>query len=265
MIRSRMVEANGTRLYCEVAGSGQAVVLIHGFTLDTRMWDDQFLSLAQRFQVIRYDLRGFGKSALPTPEAYSHVDDLAALLDRLEIPQAYLVGLSKGGAVAIDFAITHPARVGALVLIDTVLGGFHWSAEGSARDALVWQKAGEGGIQAAKESWLAHPLFEPAQRQPSVAARLSQIVNEYSGWHFVNANPERGLEPPAAERLKELGMPVLALVGEQDIPDFRQISEVISHQVPQTRKMVIPAAGHMSNMEAPELVTQAVMEFLAEL
>lgn len=265
MIRSRMVEVNGTRLYCEMAGAGKAVVLIHGFTLDTRMWDDQFLPLAERFQVTRYDLRGFGKSALPTQAPYSHVEDLARLLDRLDIPQAYLAGLSKGGAVAIDFALTHPARVGALVLIDTVLGGFHWSTEGSARDAVVWQRAAEGGIPAAKESWLAHPLFEPAQRKPSVAARIAQVVNEYSGWHFVNANPERGLEPPAARRLNELKMPVLAMVGELDIADFRQVIEVIAMEVPQARKVIIPAAGHMSNMEAPELVTQAMMEFLAGL
>lgn len=75
-------DLNGTRLYCEIAGSGPAVVLIHGFTLDTRMWDDQFLPLAQQFQAIRYDLRGFGRSAAPTDEPYSHVDDLEALLDR---------------------------------------------------------------------------------------------------------------------------------------------------------------------------------------
>lgn len=264
-ISNDFVEVNGTRLYYEIAGSGQVVVFVHGFTLDTRMWDDQFMSLAQRFRVIRYDLRGFGKSALPTDEPYSHVDDLNALLDRLDIAQAYLVGLSKGGAVVLDFALTHAPRVGALVLIDTVLGGFQWSDEASARDGLVWQRAQEGGILAAKDSWLTHPLFVPAQRQPSVAARLAQIVDEYSGWHFVNTNPERGLEPPAAQRLSELGMPVLAIVGEHDIPDFRQITELVCQQVPQARKIVVPGVGHMANMEAPEQVTQAVLAFLAEL
>lgn len=264
-INQDFAHVNGTHLYYEIAGSGQAVVFIHGFTLDTRMWDDQFVPLAQHFRVIRYDMRGFGKSDLPTTQAYSHVDDLNSLLNHLDVDQAHLVGLSKGGAVALDFALQYQDRTQTLVLIDTVLGGFHWSPEASARDGLVWQRAREAGIPAAKDSWLTHPLFALAKRQPTVAARLARIVDEYSGWHFVNANPEQGLEPPAAQRLGELGMPVLAIVGEHDIPDFRQITELVCQQVPQAKKMVVPEVGHIANMEAPELVTEAVLAFLTEL
>lgn len=257
-----VVDVNGTRLYYEEAGAGRVVVLIHGFTLDTRMWDDQFQSLAQNFRVIRYDLRGFGQSAVPTDEPYSHVDDLRALLDYLDIQQASLVGLSKGGGVALDFALTYPHRTQSLALIDTILGGFAWSAAGSARDGLVWEEARSGGIPAARKSWFTHPLFAPAQRQPAVAAALMRIIDEYSGWHFVNANPERGIEPPAAQRLSELKIPVLALVGEYDLPDFLQITELICQEIPQAQKVVIPGAGHMANMEAPEKVTQELLIFL---
>lgn len=263
-IRSGYVDVNGTRLYSEIAGAGRPVVLIHGFTLDTTMWDDQFLPFARHFQVIRYDMRGFGRSALPTGEPYSHAEDLKGLLDALGVDRAHLVGLSKGGAVALDFALTYPQRVGALVLNDTVVGGFDWSAEGSARDSLVWQRAREGGIPAARESWLAHPLFAPALRQPAVAARLTRIVEEYSGWHFVNTNHEHGLEPPAARRLVELRAPVLALVGELDLPDFRRVTEVIGREAPGARTIVIPGVGHMANMEAPEQVNEAVLGFLIE-
>ena len=102
-VEQDFVAANGTRLYYEAAGAGHPVVLLHGFTFDTTMWDDQFLPLAQHFRVIRYDMRGFGRSDLPGAESYSHVDDLKALLDHLGISQAHLVGLSKGGAIALDF------------------------------------------------------------------------------------------------------------------------------------------------------------------
>ncbi len=261
MIKKTTIEVNGTQLYCEETGAGPALVLIHGFTLDTRMWDDQFLPLAQRCRVVRYDLRGFGRSALPNGP-YSHVEDLRALLDRLEIERASLVGLSKGGAVALDFALTYPQRARSLALIDTVLGGYGWSAEGSARDALVWQEAARGGIAAAKASWLAHPIFAPAMRQPALAARLNEIIGDYSGWHFVNANPEQGIDPPAARRLVELKLPVLAIVGELDTPDFRQITAVICRGIPQARAMIVPGAGHMANMEAPKQVTQSLLEFL---
>ena len=111
---------NGTRLYFEIAGSGQPLVLIHGFTLDLRMWDDQFERLTREFQVIRYDMRGFGQSAPPTGERYAHADDLRDLLDHLRVDKAHLVGLSKGGAIALDFTLAYPRRVNKLVLIDTV-------------------------------------------------------------------------------------------------------------------------------------------------
>lgn len=259
------VETNGTHLYYEEAGAGTAVVLIHGFTLDTRMWDDQFLALAQHFRVIRYDLRGFGRSALPTDEPYSHVEDLLGLLDHLGIEQAALVALSKGGGVALDFVLSHPQRTRGLVLIDTILGGHAWSAQGSARDALVWQEARRGGIPAAKASWLAHPLFAPAMRQPEVAARLTQIVDDYSGWHFVSRNPEQHAQSPAIGRLHELTIPLLVIVGEHDLPDFLHIAAAIGQHAPDARTLVVPGAGHMANMEAPELVNGALLEFLLSM
>ena len=262
-IESARVAVNATHLYYEAAGAGQPVILIHGFTLDTRMWDDQFPVLAARFRTVRYDLRGFGRSDLPSSAAYAHADDLAVLLDYLKIDRAHLVGLSKGGAVALDFAFSRPSRVHSLTLLDTVLRGFAWSAEGKARDELVWQCAREGGIAAAKASWLAHPLFAPAQRHASVAQRLAQIIGDYSGWHFVHDDPERGLEPRSAERLTELRMPVLAIVGELDLPDFRQITATIGAEAPHATQRVVLDAGHMVNMEAPEEVNRALVTYLA--
>jgi pimeloyl-ACP methyl ester carboxylesterase len=256
------IEINDTQLYYEEAGAGSAVVLIHGFTLDTRMWDDQFLPLAAHFRVIRYDLRGFGRSSLPTEEPYSHVEDLRGLLDHLGIEWAALVALSKGGGVALDFALSYPQRTRALVLIDTILGGYAWSVEGSARDELVWQEARRAGIPAAKASWLAHPLFAPAMRQPEVAARLTQIIEDYSGWHFVNRNPEQHIQPPAARRLHELTMPLLVIVGEHDLPDFQHIAAAIGQRAPNACTLVVPGAGHMANMEAAEVVNGALLEFL---
>jgi pimeloyl-ACP methyl ester carboxylesterase len=264
-IVSNIIGLNGTRLYYEAAGSGPAVVLLHGFSLDTRMWDDQFELLAEHFRVIRYDMRGFGKSDLPTAEPYSHVDDLAALLDHLGILRAHVVGFSRGGAVALDFALTLPNRLLSLALIDTVLGGFDWSAQARERDGLVWQLAKEGGIAAAKESWLTHPLFAPAQRQLAAAARLTQMVNDYSGWHFVNSANERYPQPAAATRLHELKMPILVMVGELDLPDFQQVADLICQHIPQARKLIVPGVGHMSNMEAPAQVNAALLEFLTRL
>lgn len=259
------IAVEGASLYCEIAGTGPAVVLLHGFTLDTRMWDDQFLLLAQHFQVIRYDLRGFGQSTVPAGEPYSHVEDLHVLLRRLKLQKASLVGQSMGGAIALDFALAYPQSTQTLVLIDTVVGGYPWSAEASAREDLIWQCAREGGIPAAKQSWLTHPLFAPVQRNPQAAARLAQIIGEYSGWHFVHADPGRGPETPAINRLAELAMPLLVMVGEHDTPDFMGITEHVCRMAPRARKHVVAGAGHMANLEAPQEVTEAILAFLKEM
>lgn len=184
------------------------------------------------------------------------------MLDHLGIERAALVALSKGGGVALDFALSYPQRIRALALIDTILGGYTWSDEGSARDALVWQEARRGGVLAAKASWLAHPLFAPAMRQPEIARRLTQIIDDYSGWHFVNSNPEQHLHPPAAQRLHELTVSTLVLVGEHDLSDFQRIAIAIGQHAPDAYTLVVPGAGHMANMEAPELVNHALLTFL---
>ena len=257
-------EVNGTRLYYEIAGSGHPLVFLHGFTFDTRMWDDQFDAFAQHYRVVRYDMRGYGKSALPTEESYSPTDDLKALLEHLEIDRAHLVGLSRGGAVAIEFALAHPEATSALVLVDPVLGGHSWSQEAARTDGAVWETAAKSGIEAAKAQWLAHPLFAPAQEKPEVAARLGRIVSDYSGWHLINTDPVRYPDPPAAQRLHEISAPTLIVVGERDLPDFHVIAETLQ-QIPNAHKVVLAGVRHMSNMEDPSGFNEVVLNFLAGL
>lgn len=261
---NNLLPVPGGQLYYEKGGQGTTLVFLHGFSLDTRMWDEQFEFFGQQYQVIRYDLRGFGRSSLPDAP-YSHVDDLDSLLNHLQIQQAHLIGLSKGGAIALDYALIHPKRVASLVLIDTVLGGFNWSPESSAQDGRAWQVGRQKGIPAAKQAWLEHPYFRPAMQQPLVAARLKQIIAEYTGWHFVNHNPERGITPPAFERLGELCMPVLSLVGEYDLPDFHRIASQIVEQAPSAQSKTITGVGHMANMEAPAYINQSIQEFYGAL
>ncbi|MEP7291975.1 MAG: alpha/beta fold hydrolase [Chloroflexota bacterium] len=170
-------DVNGTRLYYEVTGSGHPLVLIHGFTLDTRMWDDQFDLFGEDYQVIRYDMRGFGKSALPTGAAYTHYDDLKALLDHLGIASVYVAGLSLGGAVAVDFTLAYPQRVAALIPVDTsALSGYSWPETVSAMLSGVWSTTQQDGIPAGKAAWLGLEWFTPAREKPAVSKRLAQIV-----------------------------------------------------------------------------------------
>jgi len=167
MVESGTAKVNGTQLYYEVAGQGPPLVLMHGFLLDTRMWDDQFATFAQQYRVLRYDARGFGKSALPTEELYLHADDLKALLKYLELPQAHLVGLSMGGGIATDFAILYPELVRTLTVADPLPNGYS-SPELDQSLMPVVERALSAGGKAANELLLDHVIFAPAREHPTV-------------------------------------------------------------------------------------------------
>ncbi len=261
--QSGLASVNNTRLYYEAAGSGDPLVLIHGFTLDTRMWDDQFEPFAQRYQVVRYDARGFGQSAVPDGSEYTHADDLLALLNHLGIERAHVVGLSMGGGMAIDFALDYPQATCSLVLVDSVLGGYTWQQNWGSRE--VRAVAGERGVPLAKVAWLNTPLFKPAREQRAVELRLYEMVHTYSGWHWENANPLRTPSVPAIQRLSEIRAPTLIVLGERDLRDFHAIADTLQQQIPNARTVLIPHVGHMSNMEDPEHFNDTVLNFLASL
>ncbi|CAN5866260.1 alpha/beta hydrolase [soil metagenome] len=260
-VETGIAKVNNTQLYYEVAGDGPLLVLIHGFTLDTRMWDDQFIVFAQDYHTVRYDVRCFGKSALPTAEAYSHADDLKALLVYLGITQTHIVGLSMGGGIAIKFALAHPEMTITLVVADSLLDGYPTSELDQTIGSIVEQASAAGG-KAVNALLLDHVIFAPAREQPTISARLVEMVTENSGWHWVNNDPERAMEPPATTRLQEIMAPTLIILGERDMADFHGITAMLQQKVRNTRVVIVPGVGHMSNMEAPELFNAAVLAFL---
>jgi 3-oxoadipate enol-lactonase len=256
---------NGTHLYYEQAGSGQPLVLIHGFTLNTQMWEDQFAIFARHYRVIHYDMRGFGRSARPTKEPFTAVDDLCALLDALGVNRTVVLGLSRGGGVAIDFALAYPEHTSALVLVDPALGGWTWSEDFSRSMDELAITAQTQGVEAARQRWLAHPFFLPARERPELAARLAQIVASYSSWSWLYTSPERDVDLPTPRPLEQISVPTLLVMGERDIGEFQVIARHIASSIPQLTKHVLPGVGHMANMEVPEAFNEAVLGFLGNL
>lgn len=244
-----ITEVNGTRLYYETAGEGIPIVLIHGLGLDTRMWDGQFETFAETHRVIRYDLRGFGKSDLPTGASFRHADDLRALLDHLEAPTAHVIGLSMGGRIALQHGLLFPAATLSLILVDSALDGFHWSDEWETSIDAIAEHAQHAGAAAGNAMWLEHELFAPACEQPECRATLARIVTESSGWQWVNESHEQRIEPAAIDRLAEVDVPTLVVVGDRDLPDFQRIADTLAHGIPAARKVVLHGVGHMSTME----------------
>lgn len=248
-----------------LSGSGSPLVFIHGFSLDQRLWQAQVPVFEKHYQVLRYDLRGFGQAPPPT-EPYTHHADLKALLDELQLPPAILVGLSLGGSVAAHFALTYPEHTRAVVLVDSLLAGFRgWGPEILEHHRVVWHSAAEMGLEVARQHWLASPMFAPAQAHPHSRAELMAMVNDYSGWHWLNRDPQLPFDPPALERLSEITAPTLILVGEHDIADFHTIAQQYQQRLPQARLVILPGVGHLPNLENPTQFNAVLAEFLASL
>jgi pimeloyl-ACP methyl ester carboxylesterase len=259
-------DTNGMRLYYEADGSGHPLVLIHATGLDRRMWDGLFEAFAQDYHVVRYDLRGFGRSAPPTGEGYTHADDLKALLDYLAIPEAHVLGFCLGGGIAIDFAIQHPQSATALVVINTRLGGCTLQdpavAEGFASVGVIGRKS---GIEAARTHWLALDLFDCVRGKPDIFARLTEMISDYSGWHWMHDDPREDLSPPAVDRLHEIATPTLVVAGERDLPDWKRMCAIVAERVLGAQYVELPGTGHFPSLEDPVAFMETVLAFLASL
>jgi pimeloyl-ACP methyl ester carboxylesterase len=251
-------------IYYEVIGRGYPLVLLHGHTLDTRMWEPQLEALASRFQVIRLDLRGYGRSELPGQAPFHYADDLLGLLDHLGIRQTHLLGLSLGGNVALDFAIHYPERVGALVLAGSSLKGFPPLPDAAALLATIPAEAQEAGLESARTLWLAHPFFAPALHNPQAARLLKPIVEGYSGFHWSTGYPPSQPIRDVSGRLDELRAKTLVLVGELDTEQNHRVATYLVARIPDVRKGIIGGAGHMVNLEAPQTFNTTVLRFLSE-
>jgi len=246
-------------LYYEESGRGDPVVLIHAFSVDRRMWDPQMPALQARFTVIRYDLRGHGKSAAPSAP-YSTSDDLKSVLDAVDIRRAALVGLSAGTQVATDFAIAYPDRVTRLVLTAPGLGGMTlpplpWMQP-------VFQAAGAGEPERAAKLWSETPIMQLRSDTSGAAALLDIIISNTKLWTY-RTNPVQPLTPPAIKRLPEIKVPTLVIVGERDLPHIIEAANLLANGISGATLVTIPGAAHIVNFDARERFTDEVVRFLS--
>lgn len=254
----------GGELYYEVDGDGIPVVLVHGHALDARMWDDQLPALADVATVVRYDLRGYGRSTRDAATPYSNAADLWHLVDHLGIERPVLVGLSMGGRVVVEAALAAPERVRALVLLDAVLDGVPWDPNSARGMDAIGEELRSGGLDAAKAAWLRHAFFAPAQRDPDVARRLAGMVHDYSGVNWTSADPHEP-QPGVNELLPTISAPTTVVVGELDVPCFREMADVFAERIPNARLVTVPDAGHMVNMESPDAVNALLRDLVTTL
>lgn len=267
-VKSGYVDVEGAQLYYEEAGQGAPLVMIHGGFLDRRMWDDQFQAFARQYRVIRYDVRAHGLSRSDSV-AFADHEDLLRLMDALHAPSAAIIGLSMGGVIATDFALAYPERVSALVLVGPGLSGYSLGSEELASYIEQLTAAFEtGDFSAVTEIfarwWCDGPHRTPSQVDPAVRQKvLDMLAGSGQRWRYYDL--ARPLEPPAFERLGDINVATLAVVGSIDVSDILEIVDIIAERVPGARKVVIPDVAHMVNLEKPEEFNRIVLEFLSRL
>jgi pimeloyl-ACP methyl ester carboxylesterase len=255
------VPINEGNLYYQKKGAGPFLVFIHGICLDHRMWEKQINYFSTSFTCISVDLRGFGKSSVPTGTPYSFHEDLKTLFDSLQINEpVVLVALSMGGKAAVNFALAYPQKTKALILSDVAVDGF--SFKEFKLDA-IYDAGKQKGVDTANQLFLDHPIFSSTRSDSAAFHDLRNMILSYSGWQWIHKNPIQGLTPPAIQQLDQIKMPVLIITGEKDNQDFQQIADILHQNIKHSLRKQIKGAGHMCNMDQPDAFNKIVSDFLA--
>lgn len=264
------LSVNGARLWYEETGSGPTVTLVHAGIADHRQWDEQVPALAPYYRVIRFDMRGFGESEIH-PGAASLAEDIGGVLDALGVERTALMGCSMGGAAAIDFTVTHPERVGALITVGSGLSGANHD-DAPEQQALFAegeeaQKAGDAARLNEIEAriWCDGFARSAEQVKPSVRQRFLEMNTNNNrrylagDWEGVEFSP---LDPPASTRLGTITAPTLVIVGSGDVAGVLATADDIANGVPGARKVVMRGLGHVPNMDEPEEFNRIILDFL---
>ncbi len=271
--KSGYAEIKDVRLYYEVDGEGSVLVFVHAGCADHRMWDEQFSTFARHYRVLRYDMCGYGKSSLSTT-SFSNRNDLYDLLEILGIQQAHFVACSMGSFAVTDFALEHPEKVKSLVLVSPALSGYQYEGQPPqpVLELIDARKAGnlEHAAELQAQIWADGPKRNSDQsnlevhelvRQMSLDSLKLQeeIIRETA---FLIEEP---FNPPAIERLGQIKVPTLVIIGELDDDSEMAIADVLTTHIKAAKKAIIKETAHLPNMEKPEEFNQMVMEFLKEV
>jgi pimeloyl-ACP methyl ester carboxylesterase len=257
-ISAQSVKAGKTKtgIAYDVQGKGPVVVLITGSNLDRRMWAKEVEWLAPAFTVVRYDLRAHGQSDTATAP-FDHVRDLWSVLDELSIQKATLIGLSAGSTIALDAALEAPARVERMVLVGPSISGFTQQERPPfVADLMTALKAKD--YQKAADVLLATPVFAAP---PESEALVRQMVTENDRLWTVPPQLMRPAATPAINRLDQVRVPTLVMIGEKDTFQH-QHALLLRKSIPGAKIAAISGGGHLLNLTSPAEFKAAVLDFL---
>jgi pimeloyl-ACP methyl ester carboxylesterase len=262
------VQSSGVSIHVERTGKadGPPVVLLHAFPLSHRMWEPQIAALSDRYQVIAYDHRGFGASDTGDGQTTMEtlVDDFFAVLDHMKLDRVIACGLSMGGYALLRALERAPERFRAVVLADT-----RSTADDDAgrlgRANTIRDVKGKG-VPAFAEAFSAK-LVGPSTlaQKPEVRARVAELIRANGPLGICGGVLALGFRTDTTAALKKLAVPALIVVGEEDALTPPAHSRQMNEAAPGSSLVVIPKAGHLSNLEEPAAFNRALLDFLAEI
>lgn len=264
LLHTGYIEVEGGALFYERKGRGEPIVFIHGNYNDHQIWEEQMERFSTGYDVISYDLRGYGQSDTPrTP--FSNVKDLKMLLDTLGLTKVTLVGSSMGGSVAVDFTLAYPGDVDRLIMAAPSVSGRSYPAR------MLWQGIKQHiqvrlkGAEQAMDHFIANSFWNyyfPAAAKEK--ARQKTIANVRNPGNFCRFSPSLAhvSKPYAIHRLAEIGQPVLILIGALDHPYNRETAEILHKGIRHATKILLPDCGHLPFIEEPEKFSALTADFL---
>jgi len=263
---SGYIHIDDAKIYYEVFGQGEPILLIHAGITDSRMWDFQVRDLAKEFMVVRFDQRGFGKSTLPA-SSYNAVRDIITLMDSLQLSAAHVAGICLGALQATDMAIEYPDRVKSLIISGTGIPGWPEQEEVIEKYIEFTNYVNENGPDSAVKKMITDPFWNhslPNSMYPEARELFEHILYENRQSFMVNWQL-RELPMGLPERLGEIECPVLLFRPEFEIPNLVPIADTIAAKVPQIEIHEMKGVYHLLNMEKPEEFNSKIKDFIRSL
>jgi pimeloyl-ACP methyl ester carboxylesterase len=255
------IEWGGSAADIRELGSGPPVVLVHGFPLDGAMWSGVARALATKFRALKPDLPGRGNTEAPAPASIAEYADFVELLVR-ELPSPVgVAGFSFGGYISLELMKRRPDKVRALALVDTRATADDSLARGKRDETIAAVRA--NGVRPVVESMPAKLLSPESLGRPDLVERVQRIISRQKPETLESDLTAMRDRPDSTGSLSGITVPTLVVVGEQDVLTPPADSEALAAAIPGARLVRVPGAGHLTPMERPKAVAQALSDFFS--
>jgi len=258
-------ELNDGRILYSIVGAGQPIILLHGNFNDHQIWNEQIEALSSCYQVIRYDLRGYGQSSTPAA-SFSNVSDLKALIDFLKLDNVILLGSSSGGGVAIDFTLKYPQLVSKLIVVSPSISGNRFPLRLFWHAMKNFTNVRRKGCEKAIEAFLSNPFWQyyfPSEDNNQ--ARKIVVRNVSNPNNFCRFSPALSKvdKPYALARLSDIKAPTLVIIADGDHPFNMKAAEVLHASIQHSSKIIMHNCRHLPFVEEPQQFNKSILHFLS--